>query len=673
MQLLKKRLTIKGKLTSTIGLCLLSTLVLGGVLSYEIARLSRFTEALFEREYFVAAALRDVETRLVTINRDMLMALVDRSPEASGAFFAAAAENEQTVLATFDAIAERMPEFSDDIAVLRAAVEEWRPLWAGVFQMASKGGHDFAYEAFREHGPTQLAAIQNALSVTRSKADTSTVSFVNMADATKDRVFLEVAVFVAIAFAITMLCGLTLSRSIVRGVHGLNQVIRDLTDGQRAMEVPCTNRADEVGDIARGIEHFRATLVTHEQNLAENEKEKSIADERRSAMLKELKDGEHNRTLVLSELREAEQKRTQMLSNLQQNFGAVVESVKDGSLDKQVNSRFDDTEINALAGGINEICEVVSSFLDNLQATSACLAKGDLTAKMPSELVNRYGAVAEDMNSSVSALAELVVSVRTATIALEVPVSELNQQSADLSAEAVRQAQLVKETAKTMAVMSDTSRSSAKMSQDATATAHDAKDCAHRGEQAAKKAVEAMSALRQSSESISSITETIEGIAFQTNMLALNAAVEAARAGEAGKGFSVVASEVRALAMRTADAANEIRQLVEQSAGQVELGVASVDGVGAALSDTMSSVISVVDQVDAIAQVAEEQSGGITQLNAAIDQVDSGSQQAAKIAGQTLTVAEKLSRELKGLEDLLSRLTTDADRKKPVQPRRNVA
>lgn len=648
------------KLAGAMGICLISTLLVGGLLSNEISRMSRFTEALFEQEYHVAAALREVETHSLAINRDMLLALVDRSSEANDAFLKSALKSEEMINEHLQSVANRMPEFTKEVAHLNAAFEEWRPLWMGVFQMAAKGGHDFAYEAYRDHGPPQLLDIQQALKTARNKADTSTKVFIEYAYDTQKSALWDAGLIVGLSFIVTLACGFGLSRSIARSVVGLNTIIAALSAGKRDFEVPYTGRGDEIGDIARGIEQFRQTLAQNEAELRENDTKMNAAAARQSTMLEELQDGEKHRATMLSDLRNEEQKRSEMLAELRDTVGVVVESVKDGSLDQRVRRSFTLQELDALGKGVNEICEVIGGFLADLESTCSTLANGDLTARMPLDLPQKYGAVAQQMNTSFLELAKLLNAVRSAAVALETPVSELNRQSTALSAQSDRQARLVKETALTVANISSAIRNNASMSQDANETAQDARKCATHGEQAVALAVQAMGEIRDSSERISDITQLIHAIAFQTNILALNAAVEAARAGEAGKGFSVVASEVRSLSMRTSEAANEIQQLVDQSADQVERGVNSVANAGTAFSDTVASIAKVVLQVASIAQATQNQSESVVELNAAVEEVDAGSQETASIAERASVVATSLGTEVSVLEALMREFKTDS-------------
>ncbi|WP_239066702.1 methyl-accepting chemotaxis protein, partial [Bordetella pseudohinzii] len=138
---------------------------------------------------------------------------------------------------------------------------------------------------------------------------------------------------------------------------------------------------------------------------------------------------------------------------------------------------------------------------------------------------------------------------------------------------------------------------------------------------------------------ISEIVSVIDGIAFQTNILALNAAVEAARAGEQGKGFAVVAGEVRSLAQRSAQAAKEIKTLIEDSVGKVAAGSQQVERAGATMQEIVASVKRVTDIMGEISAASEEQSSGIEQVNRAVAQMDEVTQQNAALVEEAAAAA----------------------------------
>jgi methyl-accepting chemotaxis protein len=166
--------------------------------------------------------------------------------------------------------------------------------------------------------------------------------------------------------------------------------------------------------------------------------------------------------------------------------------------------------------------------------------------------------------------------------------------------------------------------------------------------------VQTMTEISDSSRRIADIIGVIDGIAFQTNILALNAAVEAARAGEQGRGFAVVAGEVRSLAQRSADAAKEIKSLIQASVERVEAGSTQVDKAGRAMDDIVSKVQQVTDLIDQISHASKEQIDGIEQVNMAVTQLDDATQQNAGLVQQSARSAASLQDQASRLADAIA-------------------
>ena len=164
-----------------------------------------------------------------------------------------------------------------------------------------------------------------------------------------------------------------------------------------------------------------------------------------------------------------------------------------------------------------------------------------------------------------------------------------------------------------------------------------------------------MAAIETSSREISNIIGVIDSIAFQTNLLALNAGVEAARAGDAGKGFAVVAQEVRELAQRSANAAQDIKSLITSSSEQVNSGVTLVGETGDALKQIVAEVQEINQHVVAIVEAAKEQSVGLGEINTAVNLMDQSAQENAAMVEQTSAASHNLASEASALNDLLSR------------------
>ncbi|RQY26396.1 PAS domain S-box protein [Burkholderia stagnalis] len=232
--------------------------------------------------------------------------------------------------------------------------------------------------------------------------------------------------------------------------------------------------------------------------------------------------------------------------------------------------------------------------------------------------------------------------------------SEIAQGNNDLSARTEQAASSVQETAASMAQMTATVDSNAQTAQQANQLSVSASEAAVRGGQAVSEVVNTMNDISASSRRISDIIGVIDGIAFQTNILALNAAVEAARAGDQGRGFAVVAGEVRALAQRSANAAKEIKTLIENSVGRIALGAQLVDGAGRTMEDIVAQVKRVSDLIAEISASTAEQSSGVTQVDQAVVHLDSITQQNAALVEQSAAASESLQQQATRLVDAVN-------------------
>ena len=231
---------------------------------------------------------------------------------------------------------------------------------------------------------------------------------------------------------------------------------------------------------------------------------------------------------------------------------------------------------------------------------------------------------------------------------------EISGGAGDLAQRTERQAASLEETAAALDEITANVTSASRRAQEARDCAVQASASAARSTVLAGEAVLAMERIEQSSGRISSIIGVIDQIAFQTNLLALNAGVEAARAGDAGRGFAVVAHEVRELAQRSAKAAKEIETIVRGSSAEVEDGVRFVRDTGAALNEIGSHVDVVNRHMEAIAVAAREQSVGLAEINAAINQMDQGTQQNAAMVEENNAASAVLAGEAARLRQLVS-------------------
>jgi aerotaxis receptor len=233
----------------------------------------------------------------------------------------------------------------------------------------------------------------------------------------------------------------------------------------------------------------------------------------------------------------------------------------------------------------------------------------------------------------------------------KVATAEIAQGNVDLSSRTEQAAASVEETASSMEQMTATIKNNASTAQQATQLSGTASSVAQKGGKAVADVVATMNDITDSSKKIADIIGVIDSIAFQTNILALNAAVEAARAGEQGRGFAVVASEVRSLAHRSADAAKEIKVLINTSVEKVASGVTLVDEAGKTMDEIVSQVNRVSSMISDIATATNEQSDGISQVSEAIGHLDQVTQQNAALVEQSTAAAESLKLQMTHLAD----------------------
>jgi methyl-accepting chemotaxis protein len=286
---------------------------------------------------------------------------------------------------------------------------------------------------------------------------------------------------------------------------------------------------------------------------------------------------------------------------------------------------------------------------------------GDLAKRLPVHGDDEVAQIAVSFNRFADKLSGVLANIRITSESVKVAAVEISHGNRDLSARTEQAAANLEETAGTMEELAGTMRNSADAATRAGEMAQQASNVAQQGGSVVAEVVSTMGEIAAASSRIQDIIGVIDGIAFQTNILALNAAVEAARAGQQGRGFAVVAGEVRTLALRSADAARQIKDLIANSASHVNAGTELVQRAGATMTDIVTNVQKVTTTLGEISAAASEQSAGILQVNHAVAQLDNATQQNAALVEQATGASDLLLEQANRLAEVVGQFQLGTD------------
>jgi methyl-accepting chemotaxis protein len=400
--------------------------------------------------------------------------------------------------------------------------------------------------------------------------------------------------FALLAIAVLATIGLSIwiaQAGIAAPMARLRERMMHLAEGDTASAIDGLDRRDEIGQMAGAVAVFRDNAIDRVRLESEAEKNRNLSD---------------------SERRERDAQRATEAADLSR-------------------------AVTALGDGLRG------------------LAAGDLASQINTPFVGDLDTLRQDFNNSVFKLNETMQTVGANAHAITAGATEIRSSADELSKRTEQQAASVEETAAALEQITTTVKDAAKRAEEARSLVARTRAGAEKSGEVVRKAVSAMQQIEQSSVEIGNIIGVIDDIAFQTNLLALNAGVEAARAGESGRGFAVVAQEVRALAQRSADAAKEIKTLINASTAQVDEGVGLVGETGEALRRIIAGVQDINGIVAEIAASAAEQATGLQQVNSAVNQMDQATQQNAAMVEQSTAASHALSNEARELGSLVQR------------------
>ncbi|WP_245462397.1 methyl-accepting chemotaxis protein [Shinella sp. JR1-6] len=380
-------------------------------------------------------------------------------------------------------------------------------------------------------------------------------------------------------------------KRIIGGMYKLSNSMGLVADGQLDTQIDLARNNDEIGDMGKALEVFRQGAIANRRLEQEATENRKKAEAER---------------IIMQEKAEAD----------------AAERLR--------------VATSGLAAGLKR------------------LASGDLAFQLNETFAPDFEALRHDFNRSVAQLGTTLSEISGSISTLDTGTREIAAGTDDLSKRTEQQAASLEETAAALDEITVNVANSSKRTEEAKDVAGRANHSAAESAEVVSHAEEAMRKIEESSQQISNIIGVIDEIAFQTNLLALNAGVEAARAGEAGKGFAVVAQEVRELAQRSAQAAKEIKGLIQNSSAEVGTGVKLVRDTGSALKTISGFIVEINTHMESIATSAKEQSVGLAEVNTAVNAMDQTTQQNAAMVEQSNAASNTLANEAVRLRELVS-------------------
>jgi methyl-accepting chemotaxis protein len=471
------------------------------------------------------------------------------------------------------------------------------------------------------------------------------------------------ALFVTMAAAAAAL-SIFVALSITRPVGQLVAAMGILAGGDTSIEVPGTDRGDEIGTMAKAVLVFRDAAIEKTRLEAE-----TVERDRRAAAEKaerERRAAEEKAEADRRAAAEREAATAKVMNEFDAAVGGIVQAAMAGDFSQRVPLDGKEGVIRNLADALNTMCENVGKVFDDVVRMLGALAQGDLTSRITAQYQGAFAGIKDNANATAQRLSQTITEIKTAAREVASAAGEISTATTDLSQRTEEQAASLEETSASMEEISAAVKKNAENAQQASKSAGVTRDVGNRGGAVVGQAVAAMARIEESSHKIADIIGVIDEIASQTNLLALNAAVEAARAGDAGRGFAVVASEVRSLAQRSSQAAKDIKALITNSNTQVKDGVDLVNRAGTALNEIVASIKTVSDIVADIASASAEQAAGIDQVNKALTQMDTVTQQNSALVEENAATAKTLEQQSSQMDQRVSFFRSDVDGKEAV-------
>lgn len=459
----------------------------------------------------------------------------------------------------------------------------------------------------------------------------------SVTEATNSLVWTSIVVGV-LAAGVAALLALALGLGIVRPINELSAVADKLAQGDTHLVVD-TSAKDEIGNLSLSM----SAVIKNIRGQS------AIAERIAAGDLAVEVTGWAEMDMVAKSMMHV----VTTLRNLTSEAALLTQDAADGKLSTRGNSDEFKGGYKEILEGVNRTMEAMVGPINEASSVLQRVAGKDLRVRMNGNYKGDFAKIKDDINTAVQNLDDALAQAALGAEQVAAAAAQISSGSQSLSQGASEQASALQDVSSSLEEMTSMIKLTAAHAKEARSLADAARGSADKGVNSMRRLSEAIDKIKGSSDATAKIVKTIDEIAFQTNLLALNAAVEAARAGDAGKGFAVVAEEVRNLAMRSAEAAKNTENLIEQSIGKAEAGVAINNEVLTNLVEIDAQVKRVSQVMEEIAAASEQQSQGVDQVNRAVHQMNQVMQQTAANAEESASAAEELSGQAEDMKSMV--------------------
>ncbi len=631
-------LKISGKLMSAFILVLLINFAVGMVGIFNIGKMKTEMSRFNDKDMpGVVAALSEQEA-MRTIQRDLRQALLVTGEDATAKVNASLTAALKKADDNWNAMEKVFytPEGKAGLKQARESYENWLPIVNKINSLTQKGDVEAAKkETFAGNTVALLTQANNHLQelvdlkerVTQD-ASTKTLQIASQAQSIMiGALIVSILVGLGAAFLISRSLSRRIGQVVERASILRDECIKSLKEAMEAMA-----RGDINAKVKADIEKVPV----------DSKDELGILSGAVNGMVDQTKASIHSFEKVQG-----------ILNGLLSETDKLTKAGKEGQLEVRGDASKLEGSYRDLVQGINATLDAVIQPVNEAAQVLEKVSAKDLSARMTGNYQGDHAKIKNALNLAVQNLDEALSQVLLGVEQVTSAATQISSGSQSLSSGASEQASSLEETSSSLQELSSMARQNTSNAKEAKAMAESANASTDQGAQVMKEMNEAVGKIKTSADATAKIIKTIDEIAFQTNLLALNAAVEAARAGDAGKGFAVVAEEVRNLAIRSAEAAKNTANLIEESVKNAEAGVSGNQKMLARLNEISGQVKKVTEVMAEIAIASDQQNDGVNQINKAIEQMNQVTQTVAANAEESASAAEELNSQAMEMQNLV--------------------